>query len=246
MRVQLKSSSASLYLLDAFDDIKQGSGLRSSHNLWNKTTSPSDISRLQRPTKFQHSVLHGKLVLLGHSTAQDITVASADEQLLNSPLIFSNKPRISSSVLLLTFEYLKPALTQDPKFPLSSLHRLDAQFTNRLTSNTVKTRSERSFIAVVLVNRSVVRATVKCILLPIIAEKKLPFALESADASIRFISLNPKCNVNANLASLIVVMHSSSVLAFVVLQGRALCLPVFSNLSNCLLISSHLHFCFFF
>ena len=103
----LNLPSDSLYLLDAFDDNKQESGLRSSHNLWNKTTSPSDISRLQRRTKFQHSVLHGKLALLGHCgrcTAQDITVASADEQLLNSPLIFSNKPRISSSVLLLTFE----------------------------------------------------------------------------------------------------------------------------------------------
>ena len=75
--------------------------------------------------------------------------------------------------------------------------------------------------------------------------KKLAFALESADAWIRFISLNPKCNVDASLASMIVVMHSSSVLAFVVLQGRALCLPVFSNLANCLLIPSHLHFWFF-
>ena len=148
----LNLPSDSLYLLDAFDDNKQWSGLRSSHNLWNKTTSPSDISRLQRRTKFQHSVLHGKLVLSGHCercTAQDITVASADEQLLNSPLIFSNKPKISSSLLLLTFEYMKLALAQDSKFPPSSLHRLDAQFTNRLSSNAVKRRSEGSFIAVV-------------------------------------------------------------------------------------------------
>lgn len=186
----LNLPSDSLYLLDAFDDNKQGSGLRSSHNLWNKTTSPSDISRLQRRTKFQHSVLHGKLVLVGHCgrcTAQDITVASADEQLLNSPLIFSNKPRISFSVLLLTFEYLKPALAQDSKFPLSTLHRLDAQFTNRLSSNAVKRRSERSFIVVVLVNRSVVRATVKCILLPIIAEKNYHLLLNPL--THRFASL---------------------------------------------------------
>lgn len=186
----LNLPSDSLYLLDAFDDNKQGYGLRSSHNLWNKTTSPSDISRLQRRTKFQHSVLHGKLVLVGHCgrcTAQDITVASADEQLLNSPLIFSNKPKISSSLLLLAFEYMKLALAQDSKFPPSSLHRLDAQFTNRLSSNAVKRRSERSFIAVVLVNTSVVRATVKCILLPIIAEKNYHLLLNPL--THRFASL---------------------------------------------------------
>ena len=90
----LNLPSDSLYSLDAFDEDKHGSdGLRSSHNLRNKTTSPSDFSRLQRRTKFQHSVLHGKLVLgqCGRCTAQDITVESADEQLLNSPLIFLNK-----------------------------------------------------------------------------------------------------------------------------------------------------------
>ena len=64
-------------------------------------------------------------------------------------------------MLLLNFDALKPAVKQDPnKVPLSGLHRLDAQFMNRLSSNAVNRRSERSFIAVVEVDRYVVRATV--------------------------------------------------------------------------------------